>query len=167
MADLGRLAGQGVVYMAFAAFVGYFSTGPAYRPLPEDHGLLRLSFNQPGKPIGECRTRSAEELARLPAQMRTPQECPRERSPVVVRIEIDGAEVLRESFRPAGLRRDGAASGYWRTPLAAGSYRLRVQFNDDVRREGFTHERQTVVDVLPGQVVLVDFAGDGGGILIR
>ena len=49
----------------------------------------------------------------------------------------------------------------------AGEHRLLVQVNDDARVQGFTHERAETVRIRPGQVVLIDFVADRGGVVIR
>jgi hypothetical protein len=162
-----RYALQAVLYAAFAVVVGYFSTSPPYRLLGDDEGLLRLSILHPGKPVGDCRQRTPEELAKMPPQMRTPLDCPRERSPVAVRVELDGRAVIDESFAPAGLNRDGASAGYRRMPIAAGRHSLRVRLNDDARRSDFPFERTAELEVKPGQIVLIDFNPAQGGVLIR
>jgi hypothetical protein len=84
-----------------------------------------------------------------------------------VRVQLDGAPLYDEVFQPAGLRRDGAASGYRRLPIAAGEHDLRVQVNDDARVQGFTHQHEARVQVRPGQVLLIDFVADKGGVVIR
>ena len=33
-----RYGGQGILYLLFAAFIGYFSTGPAYQHLAPNEG---------------------------------------------------------------------------------------------------------------------------------
>ncbi len=162
-----RWIGQAVLYAAFALVVGVFSTWPPYRMLADDQALLRLSLLHPGKPKTDCRTRSAEELAKMPPQMRTAIDCPRERSPVIVRVELDGRAVIDESFSPAGLKRDGASAAYRRLPISAGPHSLRVQLNDDARRSDFPYERTVALDVKPGQIVLIDFNAEQGGVLIR
>jgi hypothetical protein len=167
MDRLLRYAGQIALYALFAAFIGYFSASPRYRHLQADEALLRLSFSHSGKITVDCRQRTPEELAKLPANMRAPLDCQRERSPVVARVELDGAELVYETFAPSGLSRDGASTGYRRAPIAAGRHRVRVQFNDDVRVSGFNYERDRVIDAAPGQVVLIDFAPERGGVLIR
>jgi hypothetical protein len=159
--------GQALLYALFALTIGYFSTDPPYRVLGDNEALLRLSFMHAGKPRFECRQRTAEELAKLPPQMRAATDCPRERSPVVVRVELDGRAVVDEAFAPAGLARDGAAAAYRRLPIASGSHRLRVQVNDDARAPGFPYEREARIDVRPGQVVLIDFNPEQGGVSIR
>jgi hypothetical protein len=163
---LVRFGGQAVLYALFAGFVGWFSSSPPYRHLEEDQALLRLSFKHPGQFVTDCRARSAEELASMPPQLRAAMDCPRERSPVRVRVQL-GSAALRRVFAPAKLRRDGAASGYRRLPIVAGEHRLVVQVNDDARVEGFTHERAETVQLKPGEVVLIDFIADRGGVVIR
>ena len=167
MPEFARYLGQAVLYALFALAIGYFSTAPRYRHLEPDQALLRLSFSHPGKIMADCRERNAEELAKMPANMRQSQDCPRERSPVHVRVELDGAPLYDEIFAPAGLRRDGAAAGYRRLAINAGEHRLRVRFNDDARLAGFNYERSETVRPLAGQVVLIDFSAERGGIEIK
>lgn len=162
-----RYGAQALAYALFAAFVGYFSSSPAYRHLEDDQALLRISFRHPGKLAGDCRTRSPEELAKLPPHLRAEQDCDRERSPVHIRVEIDGRLLHDEVVAPAGLRRDGASSTYRRFAIPAGEHHLKVGVNDDRRVNGFTHEGERAVTLAPGQVVLVDFIADKGGVVIR
>ena len=49
---------QVVLYGAFAATLGYFSTSPAFEPLPAGHALIRLSLNHAGQRKVACRTRT-------------------------------------------------------------------------------------------------------------
>ena len=167
MDGLLRYTGQIALYALFAVFIGYFSASPRYQHLRSDQALLRLSFSHSGKLKADCRRRTPEELAKLPANMRAPLDCPRERSPVIVRLELDGVELVHEAFAPSGLSRDGASTGYRRVPIAAGRHRVRVQFNDDVRASGFNYERDRVIDAGAGQVVLIDFAPERSGVVIR
>lgn len=160
-----RYVGQAILYFLFGAFVVYFSTEPPYRHLDADDGLLRLSFRHPGKIVADCRKRTPEELEKLPPQLRTEMDCARERSPVKVRVDLDGRTLLDRVYEPAGLRHDGASSGYFRMPIPIGEHTLDVQFNDDVRVEGFNYERRHTVDVKPGQVVLIDFVEDKGVVI--
>lgn len=162
-----RYSGQAILYALFAAFVGYFSSQPVYRHLEPDQGLLRLSFRHAGAFATDCRARSAEEIAKLQPQLRTQLDCPRERSPVRVKVDLDGRTLYDETFAPAGLRRDGAASGYRRLPIAVGEHRVKVEVNDDVRVKGFNHAGERQLAIGPGQVVLIDFIADQGGVLIK
>ena len=55
--------GQGVLYAAFALFIGVFSHWPSYQHLGSDQALIKVSFTHTGKPVGECRTLGEAELA--------------------------------------------------------------------------------------------------------
>ena len=95
--------GQVLLYALFALVIGVFSSWPPYRPLPAGQALVKLSFSHSGQRIAECRQRSEAELAKLPPNMRAPQDCKRERSPVSVEIDIDGIGVYRYTAKPSGL----------------------------------------------------------------
>lgn len=156
--------GQALLYALFALIIGYFSTSPPYRHLAPDQALIKLSFSHHGKQVSECRQRSPEELAKLAPNMRAPMDCKRERSPVTVEIDIDGAPAYRHVAMPSGLSKDGASTAYRRFTLAAGAHRLAVRFNDDARHSGFTHQREESVTLVPGRVLVIDFDAEKGGI---
>ncbi|MFA7665576.1 MAG: hypothetical protein WCY32_05590 [Burkholderiaceae bacterium] len=158
---------QAILFALFAVFIGYFSTAPQYRHLEEGQALLRISFRHPGKPIADCRVRTPEELASVPLHLRTELDCERERSPVHLQVEVDGELLYDEWVAPSGLRKDGASSTYQRMPIAAGEHLLKVRINDDRRVAGFTYEGERRVQLTEGQVVLVDFIADKGGVIIR
>lgn len=149
--------GQLLLYAAFALVIGVFSGWPPYRHLASDQSLIKLSFSHTGKPVSDCRAQTPEELARLPPNMRAPVRCPRERSPIVVELDIDGAAVYRHTARPSGLSRDGASSVYHRHALDAGVHRVAVRMKDDARSAGFDHVREDTVRLAPAQILVIDF----------
>jgi hypothetical protein len=167
MPNLLSIAGQAVLYALFAATIGTFSSYPRYRHLPEDQALLKLSFSHPGQLKAECRKRTPEELAKLPPNMRAPLDCPRERSPVTVELALDGNVIARRVVPPSGLRGDGPSTVYARFPVPAGEHHLSVKLNDSVRAPGFNYVRDEEVELEPGQIVVVDFNAEQGGIVIR
>jgi hypothetical protein len=158
---------QAILYGLFAVAVGVFSAWPSFRQLAPDQALLRLSLLHPGAFLHDCRTRSAEELAKLPAHMRTAEDCPRERSPVHVKVMLDDVGLVDEHFAPSGLARDGAAAAYRRIAIPAGPHRLRVAVNDDARHADRFQTAEQTVQLVPGQVVLIDFDPRRGGVVIR
>ncbi len=97
---LRQYAGQALAYLVFIAFVGYLSTSPAYMRISEGQALVKLTFDHFGQRKGECRERTDEELAALPPNMRQRMVCPRGRSPVTVRLGMDGKLVYEETARP-------------------------------------------------------------------
>jgi hypothetical protein len=167
MGDLGRWSAQAVLYGLFAAALAVFSGWPPFRQLGDGQALLRLSLLHPGVPVHDCRQRSAEELAKMPPHMRTAQDCPRERSPVRVQVELDGRTLIDESFAPGGLARDGAAAAYRRIAIPAGAHTVRVRVADDARRPESGHVREQAVQLAAGQVLLIDFNPQRGGVIIQ
>ena len=123
--------GQLLLYGLFALAIGVFSHWPTYRHLPPDTALIKLSLVHAGKPVGDCRQRTAEELASLPANMRAPTVCPRERSPVTVELDIDGEPAARVEAPPSGLSGDGPSAVYRRLTVPAGERRITVRLRDD------------------------------------
>lgn len=160
-------AGQLALYGLFALAIGVFSQWPRYRHLEPDQALVKVSFTRVGKPVGDCRALTPEELAKLPPNMRAPMLCPRERSPITVRVDIDGQRVLTRSAPPSGLSRDGASAVYERLVVPAGERRIAVALSDDVRARDAAHRSERSVRLAPGQVLVIDFDAEKGGITFQ
>ena len=160
-------AAQLLLYAAFAATIGVFSQWPTYRHLAPDQALIKISFTRVGKPVGDCRRLTEAELAKLPPNMRTPEVCPRERSPVTIEVDVDGRRVLARSAPPSGLKKDGASAVYERVPVAAGERRIAVRLSDDVRARDAAFRREATVRLAPGQVLVIDFDAGKGGITFQ
>ena len=159
--------GQGALYALFALAIATFSGWPAYRHLAADQALVKLSFTHHGKLVGECRPLSPVELAKLPPNMRTPMKCPRERVPVLVELDIDGAPAALHSAPPSGLSKDGASAIYRRLPVTAGVHRISVRLKDSAGAAGFDYSRDEIVSLRPAQVLVIDFDASKGGITLR
>jgi hypothetical protein len=161
-----RYALQGLFYAAFAAFIGYFSSAPAYHHLAPGEAIVRLSFSHAAQRLQPCRERTPQELAKLPPNMRAPLDCPRERAPVTVELEMNGAPLLRVVAPPSGIGKDGAAIVYRRLVVAAGAHRFRARLADNARGEfGYVAERD--IEIAAGRVLLIDFDPAAGGFVFR
>ena len=88
-----RLAAQLLLYLPLMALIGYFSTSPRFELIPPNDALVRISIIHAAQRKQECRKRTPEELAKLPPNMRATLDCPRERAPLTVELEVDGAVV--------------------------------------------------------------------------
>jgi hypothetical protein len=160
-------AGQVLLYALFALVIGVFSHWPPYRHLAPDLALIKLSLVHAGQPVGDCRRLDPDELAKLPPNMRAPMQCPRERSPVTVELDIDGTPAARVAAQPSGLSRDGASAVYRRIPVTAGERLIQVRLRDDVRSPGFAYTLERRVTLAPAQVLVIDFQADHGGITLQ
>ena len=161
-----RYALQAALYVPLMALIGYFSDAPRLRLLEPGQALLRLSFTHSTQRKIACRERTPEELARLAPNMRAALDCPRERAPLAVELELDGKLLYRGEAQPAGLRRDGATTVTRRIPVAAGEHRLWLRLRD--RAEGpFGYVREERVSLAPGEQLVVDFDASRGGFVLR
>ena len=116
--------GQVLLYGLFALLIGVFSSWPAYRHLPPDQALIKVSFSHQGKPVSDCRSRDAEELAKLPPNMRAPHDLSARALAGHGRSRPGRRHgALRHVAAPSGLSRDGASAVYQRD---AGARRARI-----------------------------------------
>lgn len=160
-------AGQALVYGLLAGLIGYFSSHPVWSPFGPEQGLIKISFSHAGQPVKPCRRRSPEELAGMPPNLQYALDCPRERSPVTVVVELDGREVLHKVLPPTGLRRDGAATLYARLPVAAGRHHLTLKLADSAREPGFRYQTRREIELAPATVFVIGFDPGRGGFLFQ
>jgi hypothetical protein len=162
-----RGAGQFLLMTALAALAAAFSDWPAYRQIPADAAVVKLSFTHGADRSAECRRRTAEELAKLPPNMRRPMDCPRERRAVDTELSLDGRTIYAASLRPSGLSRDGPSQVYKRFSVPAGEHTIVARLRDTPRPEGFDYERTLTVMLQPGQSLAIDFRPELGGFVFR
>jgi hypothetical protein len=162
-----QYAGQAVFYVLFMAAIGFFSAAPAYEHFPPDRALIKASFSHAGQPKEECRARTAEELEKLPPNMRAPMQCGRERSPVIFDLALDGKTVYQAELAPSGLSHDGVSTMYQRFPVSAGRHHLRARIKDNVRSPDFNYVREADIELAPAQVFVVEFSSRDGGFIFK
>ncbi|MHC4481329.1 MAG: hypothetical protein ACYS1C_10240 [Planctomycetota bacterium] len=162
-----RYLGQLAFYAATAAMLGYFADSPVYTHVPSDKALIKLSFAHGAGHKGECRRRSAEELAELAPNMRQALDCPRERLPVLVELNLDGEPLYHATLPPTGLAKDGPARVYERFVVTPGTYRLSARMRDSARTEGFDYESDFDLALKAGQNLVIDFRSETGGFLLK
>lgn len=91
--------------------------------------VLRLSWRVDGVRLEACRTRTEEELAALPAHMRSPQECTRTRAPFALDVVLRGEAVVRDTVFPGGVRQDRPIYVFRDIAADAGPAALSVRFD--------------------------------------
>ena len=166
MKQVLRLAAQAVLYAAFVAVVGYFSTSPAYVHLAPGEAVVKLSVSHAGERKEACRTRTAAELAKLAPNMRSPTVCPRERVPVHIVVAVDGATVFDVVAPPTGFARDGASNVYRRLTVPAGHHHVRAELADTPDGR-VRYSSDADVDLAPGRLLVIDFDSEAGGFVFR
>ena len=148
---------QAFNYSLFMGLVWFFASSPSVRLIGEDEAKLTIAFAHAGELREPCRMLSQEELNKLAPNMRKVDDCPRERSPVTIEAELDGAIVYSVSLPPPGLFGDGGVDVFYSAKIPAGEHQLNLKMNDSVRVEGFNHQFAEVVNIEPAQILLVEF----------
>ena len=154
--------GQVLFYAALAGIVGYFSAAPAYRHFPGDQAMIKMTLTHGGKYRGGCRRRTSEELQKIAPNMRREFDCPRDRVPVVVELDVDGsrfsgfASPLRSAWRRP-------ASMYEGFRVATGQHTIDVRMRDTERTTGFDYENAGTFTFEPSQLLVIQFREESGG----
>ncbi len=148
---------QAINYTIFMALIWYFSSAPAVRIIEDDEAMITIAFAHAGQPREPCRKLSSEELAKLAPNMRKPEECPRERSPVIIEALLDGKEIFNKALQPPGIFKDGSINIFYSSRIPAGKHHFEIRMNDSVREEGFNYSLEKDVDIKPAKILLVEF----------
>lgn len=162
-----QILGQIVIYGAFAFLIGYFADSPPHEYFPADKAAVTLSFAHGAARKGECRRLSREELQKLAPNMRKPVSCPRERLPVVVKLELNGQDLYEASLPPTGLSGDGPSHVFKRFVVPAGRHTLVAQLRDSKRETGYDYIATKAINLAPAQSLAIDFRADIGGFVFE
>lgn len=167
MDKLLRYGAQALFFALLMVFVGWFASRPVYTQFPPDQAQIKLSFAHGAKRVEACRRLTPEEIAKLPARERRPNDCGRERRPIQVELVLDGVQVWHDELQPTGLSGDGPARAYQKFRVQPGSHEIVARLNDSGRADGYDYESRAVVELAPLQSLAIDFKADAGGFVFR
>ena len=167
MIAYARLIGQFAVIVLLFSAVAAFANWPVYRQVPEGSAIIVLTFVHGADRKAECRKLSAEEIAKLPPNMRKLQDCPRGRRPIYVELDLSGRSLFQASLPPTGIAGDGHSRVYQRFVVPAGRYEIAARMRDTPRTEGFDHQRDESVTLVSDQMFVVDFRSESGEFVFR
>ena len=153
---------QAINYTVFMALIWYFATAPSVRILEENEAMITIAFAHAGDLRQPCQKLSSEELAKLAPNMRKLEDCPRERSPVIIEAALNGMTLYSKTLAPPGFYSDGGVDVYYSGKVPAGSHQFEIKMNDSVRKEGFNHTFKQEININPAQIVLIDFNSEKG-----
>ncbi len=166
---------RGVIGTAVAAALTLALVGLSrvpYTAVPSDDGALRLAWRYKSEHVDQCRRRTAEELERLPAHMRTELVCERRLRPYALRAALDDGDLLADTVRAGGARADRPLSLFRQVAVRPGRHRVRVSFEPiGPAADTALARRRLAVDTLlvfaPRQVVLVTLDEARGVLVVR
>lgn len=162
MNNVLRYLGQALMYALFMGFTGYFAVLPTYSPLQADEAVVRYSIGHYGQLKVECRQRTAEELAKMPPNMRAAADCERERSPIDIELLIDDKLIYKEHLNPTGLSKDGRSYTYQTVRVPQGTHLVTIRMRDSIHEQGFNYEKTAEVKLQPGGLLAIDFNSEEG-----
>ena len=99
-----------------------------YSPARDARALVRLAWRARGQRVNQCRTRTAEELSRLPVHMRQTEVCERRLLPYRLAVRLDDSLVSDREIRGAGAREDRPLFVFEDFRTSPGTHRVAVQF---------------------------------------
>lgn len=156
---------QAINYTVFMALIWYFSTSPPVRLIEKDESVLTIAFAHAGEVREPCHKLTQAELMALPPNMRKPEDCPRERSPIIIEARLDGELVYQKTMQPPGIFNDGSVDIYFSKKIPAGQHLLEIKMDDSVRKPGFDYTFKQMVDIKPTHILLVEFDSLTGFVL--
>jgi len=154
-------------YAVFMALVWYFSIYPPSRQLTENQAMITFTMSHVGKHVTECKKTSYEDLMKLPPNMRKPMDCPRERSPVIMELQLDDEVIYSYTAQPVGLYKDQGIDVYEDIKVSSGKHHLKVWINDDVKVEGPIYKYEQDIDIQPEQHLVIQFESKINGFSIK
>lgn len=158
---------QLLLYAAFATFIGYFSIAPRYQYADPGVATIKLSLSHAADRVSECIKLTPDEINARAQRGESLNDCERERLPLTVEIDIDGATVLHVTAAPSGLWNDGPASVYERFDVTAGEHTITARLRDSAREQGWDHEYTETVELRPGRYFTIRFRAETGGFAFR
>lgn len=147
-------------WLLFAVVVGLFSAWPGYSFVATDEAIISVAFSHAADRIGDCRQLTQAELDKLPPNMRTVNDCPRARFPLVIELRSGESLLYADTLQPSGIWSDGKANVYKRIRVRAGTHRLQVRMDDSGDPNGFRYEYSETMAIAAGRNVVVHFNGD-------
>jgi hypothetical protein len=158
---------QGLLYGAFAICVGFFSVAPTYRYADPDIAMIKLSLSHAANRVEACIKLTPQQINDRATRGLALNECARERLPVTVELEIDGARVLLVTAAPSGIWNDGPSSVYERLGIAPGTHTITARLRDTAREHGWDYEHSESVTLSPGRYFTISFRAETGGFGFR
>lgn len=96
-----------------------------------------------------------------PIHMRAAQPARRNRSPVIVRLDVDG-RMEEQAYPPKGFKSDGFSVGELRVPLTPGRHRIAVSVATNPDPRAPRQEWSAEIDAQPGRLTVLTLEANGG-----
>jgi len=153
--------GQLLFYLCLFTLVGYFSDSPVYQYNDAESAELELAVRFSGTRLGVCETLTAADVAELAPNMKVALVCPREKSPLSLRLYVNEDLLLAERLLPSGIHGDGVIASYKRLVLEPGTWDLRIEVDSNNQESVLEHEFEQTIETHAADSWLLSFGDDG------
>ncbi len=164
MAAIARSLLPGIALLLLVFLIAIAFNLPASVVTPQQ-ARLRLTINHGGQLLAHSQNLPPDVLAKLPKGVDPAAILGGERFPIGLRLLVDEQLALDHSYRPRGLRREGAIyrlEDWWLPP---GAHQIEIQINDD-NSTWRTVFAQTL-DIAPGETKLLNFDPAADAFVVR
>lgn len=159
--ELAQLFKVAIPLIVVSLVFGFLTDNPKYKVLDQDETEFKLVIRHSGLLLGECRVMSQEEIANTPPNMRRPTECPRQKAPLKVELEIDDQLYFEQTVIPSGIQDDGIVAMFEKMNINGGPHQFQLkvkhQMNDGEKSEMLTR----TLDVDTGSIVIAEYTDSG------
>lgn len=157
-----------------AAAIMFFMIAPvlyissaSYSFYSPKQAALKVAFKHIGRRIADCSEADlikteGERYRKLLKDTRQVQmniaklaNCPRERHPVVVEIEMDGRSILKKAYSPTGFKKDMASYIYEEFLIEPGKHTLSARLYDKGLDAGPAYTLEDKMDIKPAEIKLI------------
>ncbi|MCP4360397.1 MAG: 4Fe-4S dicluster domain-containing protein [Chloroflexi bacterium] len=125
-----RYLGVGLVILLAVFLASMLVNQTATNPLPEQ-GQVRIVLNHGGQLLSTAANLDPEVAAKLPDNIDPSMVLGGERYPIGLRVAVDDEVMLERTYRPRGLRREGAIYEQEALWLEPGNYAVEIWLMDD------------------------------------
>jgi len=158
--QLRNIAGQALIWFAFAAILAVLAQGPVFAPYAPDQALIKFSLAHLSQRLVPCRRLTEAERQQLPPTRRAFEVCEGGRAPTVVVLRLNGEVLLEQTIEPAGLRDEGRSYYLEYFPVPAGDHRLELAMRDTPREKGYDRVREFRLQLAGGGSALLEVGDD-------
>jgi ferredoxin len=155
----------GVAWVALIAAATRFTPAAA----SPEHGILRLNWRLTGQRERSAIARTPDELAALPAHMRTPFVMQDEPVPYQLSAQLNGKPLLDRTVESGGFRNDGPLYVLEDVELPPGSHALLLRFAPANPRHtnAVALTFRDTVDVQPGRITLIHYQPEDRSLVVK
>lgn len=152
-----RLTTAGIVLLAVPAILTLILSDAPYTFFNDTDSMLRFSFKHGGRHLKEAAMPTEEELKKLLPHMRAVLPKAGPRYPVYAEVEVDGKRLVANSYRPSGLKKEGASYAYEKIIVAPGLHKVRIRMSDTGSPEKIDYTYEQEIEFKAGRQICIDF----------